>query len=122
MKRLISMLLLLAMLTAALVACGSDDTGKDGSTTPAETTTGSGDAETTTPEETTEYLEAQDLGGYAFRYLSHADNPHISYDPAELDTNSIADQAKIKRDSEIKDKFNFDFEDVDYAESDKISA
>jgi len=112
MKRLLSILLLAAMLATMLVACGkTDDPDKGGSetTTAGGGDTGSGDE---TPAETTTHLPERDFEGRAFRWMSSAEFGMITYDEEDMDGTSIYDQAVKKRDAEIKDTYNVVFEDV----------
>jgi hypothetical protein len=95
MKRIISMLLLIAMLTVTLVACEADEGEDQVETTPA-------NGEAANSEETTaEYMPAKDLGGYVFRVL-HGNLQTGMVPDDDYDDTSIVAQAQIKRDAEVK--------------------
>ena len=116
MKKVLSILLLIAMLIVSLVSCGGNGNGGTETTTkPSGGTGGSGDAETTP------YLEAQDLDGFEYVLLLPPNGQTLSYNPDEIDDNSIMERAKFQRDSEIKDRFNVVLKDLNSPQDAMVS-
>ena len=109
MKKLVSILLLLAMMLTVLVACNGDK-GKNEETTPA----AQGGSEGGEGEATTNLiLPARDLDGYEFRWLCCDKSYGIAYDEGEeYDDSSTSYKAGLQRDAEVKDKLNITFKDV----------
>ncbi len=114
-QRILSMILLAAML-ASTVACG----GESGST---ETTAASGDT-TSTATDTTDYLGnyvGTDLGGATFTIgvLTHSQYPNYAGEEANGDT---VNDTQYKRDSYIEDTYNVTIEYMPYDDEGKLTS
>jgi len=106
-KKLLSALLLMSILTASLISCGNSDT------TGVTDTSGSDTEETTTAAETDyvkDVLPDNDYNGYNFRMLIRNDDAFVNEMYIEEADGDIINDAVYERNMAVAEKFNIKFE------------
>ena len=106
MKKVISLLLLAALLTSA-AACGSDSGTND--TTSSDGTTDTSAPEETEPEEKLDLPSDLNYNGYVFRILSRP-SPDIEQVYVEEQTGDVLADSVYKRNIAVEDKLGIKFE------------
>ena len=116
MKKTLTILLLIAMLTGTLAGCGNSETTKETTTNVnnagADTTAAQTEDTTIKPD-----LPDMDLGGYAFRVYTRDTDHHTKEVYAEELTGEVVNDAVYNRNSRVEDKYNVVLEAVEVTEA-----
>ncbi len=112
MKKTLTILLLLAMLTGTLSGCGDSGTTNETTTNGTDTTTES-QTEDTAPKAD---LPDVDLGGYAFRVYTRDTDHHTKEVYAEELTGEVVNDAVYTRNARVEDQYNVVLEAVEVTE------
>ena len=121
-KRIITALLICAMLLPSLAACSQSTENAD-ETTPQSTTTTSADAatETTPPEEdpdeevVTDDLPERDFEGFAYNIYTRSNTTHYQMLAEEM-TGEVLNDSIYERNLAVADRFNVVFSETEYSD------
>lgn len=112
MKKTLTILLLLAMLTGTLSSCGDSGTTNETTTNGTDTTTESQTEDTALKAD----LPDVDLGGYAFRVYTRDTDHHTKEVYAEELTGEVVNDAVYTRNARVEDQYNVVLEAVEVTE------